>query len=60
MSRKSNCWDNALMESFFDHMKYHLNLKECKNLEEIKKEMKKFIDYYNNHRYQWDLKKMIT
>ena len=20
--------------------------------------MKKFMDYYNNHRYQWDLKKM--
>lgn len=24
----------------------------------VEKEMKRFIDYYNNHRYQWDLKKM--
>ncbi len=58
MSRKGNCWDNAPMESFFGHMKDHLNLKECKNLKEVKKTMKNFMDYYNNHRYQWDLKKM--
>jgi transposase InsO family protein len=58
MSRKGNCWDNAPMESFFGHMKDHLELKECKNLKEVEKEMKRFIDYYNNDRYQWDLKKM--
>lgn len=58
MSRKGNCWDNAPMESFFGHMKDHLELEKCKNLKEVKKEMKRFIDYYNNDRYQWDLKKM--
>jgi putative transposase len=58
MSRRGNCWDNAPMESFFGHMKDHLNLKECKNLKEVKKEMKRFMNYYNNHRYQWNLKKM--
>ena len=58
MSRRGNCWDNAPMESFFGHMKDHLELKECKNLKEVKKEMKRFMDYYNNHRYQWNLKKM--
>ena len=58
MSRRGNCWDNAPMESFFGHMKDHLELKNCKDLNAVKKEMKKFINYYNNHRYQWDLKKM--
>jgi len=38
-------------------MKDHLELKKCKKLREIKKTMKYFIDYYNNYRYQWDLKK---
>ena len=51
MPRRGNCWDNAPMESFFGHMKGHLNLKECKNLREVKKEIKRFVNYYNNHRY---------
>ena len=54
MSRKVNCWDNALIKSFFDH----LNLKEYKNLKEAEKAVKIFMDYYNNYRYQQDLKKM--
>jgi transposase InsO family protein len=58
MSRKGNCWDNAPMESFFGHMKDNIDLKNCRTLEEVKKEIKKFINYYNNHRYQWGLKKM--
>jgi len=58
MSRRGNCWDNAPMESFFGHMKDHLKLKEWKTLEEVKNGVKKFINYYNNHRYQWELKKM--
>ena len=58
MSRRGNCWDNAPMESFFGHMKDHLDLKKWKTLEEVKKGVKKFINYYNNYRYQWDLKKM--
>ena len=56
--RKGNCWDNAPMESFFGHMKDNIDLKNCRTLEEVKKEIKKFINYYNNHRYQWGLKKM--
>lgn len=58
MSRKGNCWDNAPMESFFGHMKDELNLKPLKTLDEVKKEIKRYMNYYNNHRYQWDLKKM--
>lgn len=58
MSRKGNCWDNAPMESFFGHMKDDLNLKSLKTLDEVKKEISKYMNYYNNYRYQWDLKKM--
>lgn len=58
MSRRGNCWDNAPMESFFGHMKDELNLKECNSLSDVKKEISKYMYYYNNHRYQWNLKKM--
>lgn len=58
MSRRGNCWDNAPMESFFGHMKDELNLKKCKTLSDVKKEISNYMNYYNNHRYQWNLKKM--
>lgn len=58
MSRRGNCWDNAPMESFFGHMKDHIDLSKAKNIKEVKKIISKFINYYNNDRYQWDLKKM--
>ena len=58
MSRKGNCWDNAPMESFFGHMKDEINLKLLKTLEEVKREISRYMNYYNNHRYQWNLKKM--
>ena len=58
MSRKGNCWDNAPIESFFGHMKDDLNLKPLKTLNKVKKEVTRYMNYYNNYRYQWDLKKM--
>lgn len=58
MSRRGNCWDNALQESFFGHFKDETNIKQCKNLKELKKEIRSYITHYNNTRYQWDLKKM--
>ena len=58
MSRKGNCWDNAPMESFFGHMKDDLNLQPLKTLDDVKKEVARYMNYYNNHRYQWNLKKM--
>ena len=50
MSRKGNCWDNAPMESFFGHMKDEINLKPLKTLGDVKKELSKYMNYYNNHR----------
>jgi transposase InsO family protein len=58
MSRRGNCWDNAPQESFFGHFKDEVNLKKCNNLDEVKNEINKYMDYYNNHRYQWNLNKM--
>jgi len=58
MSRRGNCWDNAPQESFFGHMKDEIDLKSCTNLNAVKKMIKNYITYYNNYRYQWDLKKM--
>jgi transposase InsO family protein len=58
MSRRGNCWDNAPQESFFGHMKDEIDLKSCTTLENVKKMIDKYIIYYNNYRYQWNLKKM--
>ncbi len=58
MSRKGNCWDNAPQESYFGHMKDKLNLDTCFTFSDVCKEIKDYIEYYNNYRYQWNLKKM--
>lgn len=60
MSRRGNCWDNAPQESFFGRMKDHLKprLKECVTFDQVKAEVEKYIDYYNNDRYQWELARL--
>lgn len=58
MSRRGNCWDNAPQESFFGHFKDEAYIKSCGNLQELKLEIQQYMTYYNNYRYQWDLKKM--
>lgn len=58
MSRRGNCWDNAPQESFFGHFKDEAYIKPCETLDQLKAEIKKYMTYYNNYRYQWNLKKM--
>jgi putative transposase len=58
MSRRGNCWDNAPQESFFGHLKDEAYIKPCETLEKLKKEIKNYMTYYNNYRFQWSLKKM--
>ena len=58
MSRKGNCIDNAPMESFFGHFKDEVDYKHCKTFEELRALTKEYINYYNNERCQWNLKKM--
>jgi len=57
MSRKGNCYDNSVIECFFGILKSEfLYLKEFKSIEHFKKELKKYIDYYNNKRIKAKLK----
>lgn len=58
MSRRGNCWDNAPIESFFGHLKDEVYIKSCKTLKELKARIDHYMVYYNNYRYQWNLKKM--
>ncbi len=58
MSRRGNCWDNAPQESFFGHFKDEAYIKPCETLEELKREIKSYMTYYNHYRYQWNLNKM--
>ncbi|MFB6434462.1 MULTISPECIES: IS3 family transposase [Bacillus cereus group] len=58
MSRRGNCWDNAPQESFFGHFKDEAHIKTCTSFTQLKQEIKDYMKYYNQHRYQWNLKKM--
>ncbi|WP_455544530.1 IS3 family transposase [Intestinibacter sp.] len=58
MSRRGNCWDNAPQESFFGHMKDEIDYKSCSTFEELETMVDNYMDYYNNFRYQWNLKKL--
>lgn len=58
MSRRGNCWDNAPQESFFGHMKDHLNLSVLDTFEQVKTAIAGIIHYYNNDRPQWNLAKL--
>jgi putative transposase len=58
MSRKGNCIDNAPMESFFGHFKDEVDFKDCKTFDELRSKIAEYIQYYNNERQQWNLKKM--
>ncbi|WP_244924137.1 IS3 family transposase [Brochothrix thermosphacta] len=58
MSRRGNCWDNAPQESFFGHFKDETNYRECLNLKELQEIVDDYMDYYNNERSQWNLKKL--
>lgn len=58
MSRKANCIDNAPMETFFGHFKDEVDYKNCKTFEELRRLTAEYINYYNNKRRQWNLKKM--
>lgn len=53
MSRKGNCIDNSIMESFFGTMKnemFYGHEKEFKTFDDLKKAVAKYIRYYNKER----------
>jgi putative transposase len=59
MSRKGNCYDNAVIENFFGIMKSEfLYLKEFESVGHFKNELEKYIEYYNHKRIKAKLKGM--
>jgi transposase InsO family protein len=59
MSRKGNCLDNAIIENFFGILKSELfYLKKYTSIDQLKKEIKEYINYYNNDRSKSNLNKM--
>lgn len=59
MSRKGNCLDNAIIENFFGIVKSELfYIQKFASVEELKHELKQYINYYNNERIKSNLNKM--
>ena len=59
MSRKGNCLDNAIIENFFGILKSELfYIQKFASLEELKREIKLYINYYNSVRIKSNLNKM--
>ena len=55
MSRKGNCYDNCIIESFFGTLKneiYYGYEKDYKSFEEFSKALDEYIYYFNNQRIQ--------
>ena len=55
MSRKGNCYDNCVMETFFGRLKnemFYGHEKEYTSFEKFSKAMDEYIRYYNNERIQ--------
>lgn len=58
MSAPGTPRDNAVIESFFGHMKDEINLKGVKTFEQVIKIIDEYMYYYNNERRQWSKNKM--
>ena len=63
MSRKGNCLDNSPTENFFGRLKtemYYPNEYNFNSLEEVEKEIIKYIEYYNSERLVWKIQSSPT
>ena len=61
MSRRGNCIDNCIMETFFGRLKnemYYGYEKEFESFESFLKALDEYIRYYNNERIQQKTKWM--
>lgn len=53
MSRKANCWDNAVIESFFSHLKTEFPfLFTVLSAKQLKRDLPLFVEYFNKKRSQ--------
>lgn len=58
MSAPASPRDNAVIESFFGHMKDEICLKGVKTFEQVVSIIDNYVYYYNNERRQWNKNKM--
>lgn len=59
MSRKGNCLDNAIIENFFGTLKSELYYqKKYESSDQLKKDIREYIEYYNNNRIKLNLNGM--
>lgn len=57
MSRKGNCLDNAMVESFFGTLKSeHFYLEEFSSIPPLREAIDAYIHYYNHERIRQRLK----
>ena len=57
MSRKGNCLDNSVMENFFGLLKSELlYLQTFESVEQFKKELVEYLEWYNEKRIKVKLK----
>ncbi|MFB5089540.1 IS3 family transposase [Psychrobacillus sp. PGGUH221] len=57
MSRKGNCLDNAVIENFFGLLKSELlYIQEFESMVHFKRELERYIEYYNHERIKGKLK----
>ena len=55
MSRKGNCWDNAIMENFFSHLKcecVRVRKRSLWSFLDVVEAVEEYISYYNHERTQ--------
>ncbi len=58
MSLPASPRDNAVIESFFGHMKDEINLKKVKTFDEVVDIIDEYMYDYNNNRKQWSKNRM--
>lgn len=58
MSAPASPRDNAVIESFFGHLKDEISLKGVKNFEQVVSIIDDYMYYYNNERRQWNKNRM--
>lgn len=60
MSLPDNPKDNAVIESFFGHLKDEVNLKNVRTFEQLVEIIDNYMYYYNNEKRQWNKNRMTS